>query len=95
MSKFEIFPKEWTTSHDGHEIRVRNSWNRGIELFVDGVSRASSNDFFALNKSKPILSAEIKPETGASFVIDVFAYALLMVKVKLCVNGKKIAGDTF
>jgi len=32
---------------------------------------------------------------SASFVIDVFCYALHTVKVKIVVDGQQIAGDTF
>ena len=93
MSKFELFPKEWKATHAGHEIRVRNSWTTGIKLFVDDVCYGSSNNMFALNKKVPFLRAEVKPAQGEPFVVELMAFALLTVKVKILVDGKQLAGD--
>jgi hypothetical protein len=95
MANFELFPKEWLATYAGHEIRVRNSWTSGIKLFVDGMCHASSSDVVALDKSRPFLRAKIAPTSGDPFVVEVFAYALLTVKIKLFVNGTQIAGDSF
>jgi len=94
MKKFELFPKEWTATHCGHEIRVRNSWSHGMKLFVDGDCRAKTSRLFALSRSKPVLSHQVAADS-ASFVIDVFCYALHTIKVKIVVDGQQIAGDPF
>ncbi len=95
MAKFEVFPKEWTAAYAGHEIRVRNSWTGGLKLFVDGDCLATNNQMMALDKKKPLMRAEVAPESGEPFVVEVFAFALLSIKVKLVVNGNQLAGDSF
>ncbi len=92
--EFELFPKDWTAMHDGHSIRVHNSWNRSMKLFVDDVCRASTNRIFALDKSKPVLRCEMASGTS-SCVIEIYAYAVLEVYAKIVVNGKWIGGDNF
>jgi tRNA A-37 threonylcarbamoyl transferase component Bud32 len=93
-SKKEFFPQDWTATYDGHSIRVHNSWNRGAKLFVDDVCQASTNRVFAFSKSKPILRCEM-PSGNSSYVIEIYAYAVLEVYFKIVVNGKWIGGDNF
>ncbi|WP_395748586.1 hypothetical protein [Prosthecobacter sp.] len=94
MKKFELFPKEWTATHAGHKIRVRNSWSHGMRLFVDGECLAETGRLFALSRSEPVLSHRVAVD-GASFLIEIFCYALLTVKAKIVVDGQQIAGDEF
>lgn len=94
MKKFELFPKEWTATHSGHEIHVRNSWSHGLKLYVDGDCRAATSKLFALSKSKPFLSYQVVAD-GASFLIEVYCYAFFTVKAKIVVDGQQIAGDSF
>ena len=94
MKEFELFPKEWTANHAGYEIRVRNSWNRGMKLYVDGVCQAAADRLFALSRSKPVLSHEVVAG-ASSFLIEVFSYALFTVKAKIVVDGRQIGGDRF
>jgi len=92
--KFELFPKEWRVIHAGHSIRVRNSWNRGLKLFVDDVCQASTNRIFILSKSKPLLRCELVSETSP-FIIEVYCYGTWEVYAKIVVNGQWIGGDNF
>jgi predicted Ser/Thr protein kinase len=92
--KFELFPKEWSATHAGHVIRVRNSWNRSLKLFVDDVCRASTDRIIIVSKSRPLLRYELA-SGGSSFIIEVYCYAVLEVKVKIVVNGQWIGGDNF
>lgn len=94
MKKFELFPKEWTATHSGHEIRVRNSWSHGMKLFVDGDCPAATSRLFALSRSEPVLSHRVVA-SDASFLIEVFCCALITVKAKIVVAGQQIAGDRF
>jgi hypothetical protein len=94
MKKFELFPKEWTATYGGHEIRVRNSWSHGIRLYVDGDCRAKTDRLFSMSRSEPVLSHLVMAD-GASFLIEVICYALLTVKAKIVVDGQQIAGDKF
>jgi len=93
--KTELFPKEWVATHAGHHIRVRNSWNAGIKLFVDDKLVAERTEFIAIDKTTPFMRAQITPHSGEPFVVEVFAYAILTVKLKIAVNGEMIAGDMF
>lgn len=94
MKKFELFPKEWTATHGGHKIRVRNSWSHGIRLYLDDECCTSTTKFFALSRSKPLLWHRVTAG-GASFLIEVFCFAIFSVKAKIVVDGEQIAGDRF
>lgn len=93
--KKEWFAKEWTGTWDGIEIKVRNSWNDGLKLFVDGEQVAENGNMFALDKNRPFVAATVTRADGKTFLVEVFAYALLSVSVKIVVDGKQIAGDVF
>ena len=95
QAKMELFPKEWNATFDGHNIRVRNCWNRGIKLFVDDTLWAESDTMLALDKHTPVLRAQVDPGSGEPFIVDVFAHAIMSVKVKIVVNGEPVAGDAF
>lgn len=94
-NKKELFPKEWVATHEGHQIRVRNSWNCGFKLFVDDQVVFENTDLFAVEKLTPFARARFVPDTGEPFVIEVFVYAMLTVKAKIAVNGQVIGGDVF
>lgn len=91
----ELFPKEWLAEYEGHQIRVRNSWNRGIKLYVDDVLWAENTSMVAIDKHQPVMRAPVEPQFGKPFVVEVFAFAIMTTKVKIAVNGVQIAGDTF
>jgi hypothetical protein len=91
---FELFPKEWKVTHAGHSIRVRNSWNRGLQLFVDDVCQASTDRIIILTKTMPLLHSEIASGTSPC-IIEVYYYATWEVYAKIVVNGQWIGGDNF
>lgn len=91
----DLFPKEWFATHEGHQIRVRNSWNRGLKLYVDDVLWGENNDKIAIDKHTPFLRVEVRPDEGNPFLVEVFVVALLTVKAKIAINGVQVAGDTF
>lgn len=93
--KKEWFAKEWIGTWDGVEIKVRNSWNDGLKLFVDGEQVAENGSMFALDKTRPLLTVSVARADGTSFLVEVFAYAMLTVSVKIVVDGKQIAGEAF
>lgn len=47
-----------------------------------------------LSRNKPVLSHQVVSE-GASFLIEVFSYAIFTVKAKIVIDGQQIAGDSF
>lgn len=91
----EWFVKEWLANWEGSEIKVRNSWNDGLKLFVDGEQVAETRQLFALDKTRPVAAATIARPDGKSYFVEVYAYALLSVSVKIVVDGKQIAGEVF
>jgi len=93
--KKEWFAKEWVASWDGIEIKVRNSWNDGLKLFVDGEQVAQNGSMFALDKNRPFVAATVTRADGKRFLVEVFAYAMLTVSVKIVVDGKQIGGEVF
>lgn len=91
----ELFPKEWLATYGGHQIRVRNSWNLGIKLYVDDVLWDENKSMIAVDKHVALMRAQVEPQFGKPFVVEVFAYAMITTKVKIAVNGRQIAGDSF
>ena len=91
----ELFPKEWTATYRGHTIRVRNAWNTGLKLFVGDTLWATTDKFLAVDKLTPVLRVKIDEESDQPFVIEIFGFALLSVKIRIAVNGEVIAGDNF
>ncbi|MEW6022403.1 MAG: hypothetical protein AB1807_09695 [Pseudomonadota bacterium] len=91
----EWFVKEWLATWEGSEIKVRNSWNDGLKLFVDGEQVAETRQVFALDKTRPVAAATVARPDGKSYLVEVFAYALFSVSVKIVVDGKQIAGEVF
>lgn len=89
----EWFVTEWIAPFEGHKITVRNSWNGGIRLLLDGQQVAENRKMFTLDKERPALSATVAREKGGSFLIEVFAHALFSVRVKIAVDGKQIGGE--
>lgn len=78
----------------GTEIKVVNTWFHGAKLFVNGQEVAVNNKYFALSKSHPVMSVRTLVD-GTERLIEVFAFAVLTVKLKICLDGKQIAGDKF
>jgi hypothetical protein len=95
MASWELFPKEWHANYAGHSIRVHNSWTGGAQLYVDGECRAATPKVFALDKKHPILRCEFDAGDGSKHTVEVFAYAVLTVRVKIVVDGQQVAGDEF
>ena len=85
--------REIVAEHEGHEIRVVNSWFGGAKLYVDGDCRDTTNELFALGGS-PILSATLSFESGTQLV-EVYIRAVMTTKIKIYVDGRHIAGDIF
>lgn len=89
------FTKEWVALHEGHEIVVRNSWTGGAKLFVDGEQVAENRDLFAIDKRRVMMSARVGRKDGTTFLVEIYAYALLSVSVKIVVDGRQIGGELF
>ncbi len=84
--------KEWIGEFQGHSICVTNSWFGGAKLSVDGECRDTNNKMFA-NPEIAALSTRLEKGKADSPLVEVFVSTVLSVKVKICVDGKQIAGD--
>lgn len=91
----EWFAQEWVASFEDREIRVHNSWNGGMRLFIDDEQVAENHQLFSVDKERPLLTASVAREKGAPFLVEIFAHALFWVSVKIVVDGKQIGGEVF
>jgi hypothetical protein len=91
----EWFVQEWVAAYEGRDIRVRNSWNGGLRLFIDDVQVAENRQLFAIDEQRPLLSASVPREDAAPFLVEVFVHALFSVSVKIVVDGKQVGGEVF
>ncbi|MFD2176729.1 hypothetical protein [Veronia pacifica] len=80
-----------TTIGNTH-VKFGNTWFSGAKLFVDGELIVKDNSLFSLDKSSPFIAKRIIVD-GAEHLIEVFVFAFWTVKIKLCLNGRYVAGD--
>ncbi len=82
---------ECKTEFKGHQIRIFSTWTQDARLYVDGVCRDRSIQRVSLRKTR-ILSTTLR--VGADdYLVEVFAKALLSVKLQLRINGRQVAGE--
>ncbi len=89
--------KEWVATHNGCQIRVTNTWfgfAKLYKLYIDG-DWQDTNVRKLVASHSPALSVRVTPASREPFLVDVYLKARLTVKVKICVDGKRIGGDTF
>jgi hypothetical protein len=80
--------------YDGNRITVENTWFSGAKLFHNGKLIATNNDLFAIKKNIPLMSAKIFINE-VEYLVEVFAYAIITVKLQIKVNGEYVAGERF
>jgi len=86
--------KQWSTRHDGREIRVVDSWFGGAELFVDEALRATFTQCWKLPPEEPVMTAFARGSSGAPLKIDVVLQAWsFSIRAAISANGSRIAGD--
>tara|TARA_B100001142_G_scaffold308692_1_gene340450 strand:- start:467 stop:730 length:264 start_codon:yes stop_codon:yes gene_type:complete len=85
-----IGQKEWFADHEGHKIRVVNTWFGGAKLYIDGECRDTTRAFIALGET--LLSARLNE---AGDIVEVSISAILTTKAKISVNKTQIGGDHF
>lgn len=77
----------------GHEIRAFSTWTQDARLYVDGICRDRSIRRVSLRKTR-ILSTSLR--IGADeHRVEVFAKALLSVRLQLRIDGRQVAGEVF
>ena len=81
------------TVFKGHEIRVFSTWTQDARLYIDGVCRDRSIRRVSLQKTR-ILSTNL--QIGADVHrVEVFAKALLSIRLQLRIDGRQVAGEVF
>lgn len=84
---------ECRTDFKGREIRAFSTWTQDARLYVDGVCRDRSIRRVSLRKTC-ILSTNLRIGTDEHRV-EVFAKALLSVRLQLRIDGRQVAGEVF
>ncbi len=96
-----MFVTEVKAEFRGSQIAARNSWGPAISLkgfvtearlYVDGEVVDTNSDAFSWSSNVPVLRGRLK-KGNKVHVIEVFARAILRIKLKICIDGEKIAGD--
>ncbi|MCY4544284.1 MAG: hypothetical protein OXD39_03505 [Gemmatimonadetes bacterium] len=77
----------------GHEIRVFSTWTQDARLYIDGVCRDRSIRRVSLQKMR-ILSTNLRIGTD-DYRVEVFAKALLSIRLQLRIDGRQVAGEVF
>jgi hypothetical protein len=99
-----MFVTECKAEFLGHQIVARNSWGptfsfKGLtgenKLYVDGETVDTNTDAFALSTA-PIMRGRIVDGDGHPHVVEVFARSgMLRVKLRIHIDGRKVAGEDF
>ncbi len=84
---------ECITAFKGHEIRVFSTWTQEAELYIDGICKDKSTQRVFTTK-KRILNARLK-DGEETHSVEVYAKALLSVRLQIRVDGRQIAGEVF
>jgi len=79
---------------EGHKFLVENKWFGGLKVFHNDELLEHSKKFLSIDKSKPFIAKTITIE-GSPRLLEVYAYAMTTVKLRIEIDGLKIAGDDF
>ena len=77
-----------------HEIKVIASKSNGCPLHLDGTIRAKYTDKVPSGITNSIMKTTLQLGKKEE-IIEVHTKAGLMFKVKICIEGRYIAGDDF
>ena len=84
---------ECRTEFKGHEIRVFSTWTQDARLYIDGVCRDRSIRRVSLLKTR-ILSTDLRIGKE-DYRVEVFAKALLSIRLQVRIDGRQVAGEVF
>lgn len=96
-----MFVKELKADYLGHHIAVRNSWEAGLslkaltsdmKLYIDGEIADTNLEFFGISSKSALLRGAITDQ-GHPHLVEVYGRWRWRTKLKICVDGTKIAGD--
>jgi len=82
---------EVCTLFHGHEVRVVSTWTQDVRMYIDGACKGRSIKRIPHKKTR-ILSTTLC-DGSDEYLVEVFAKALLSVKLQVCINGRQIAGE--
>ncbi|MBT5875381.1 MAG: hypothetical protein HOH43_18315 [Candidatus Latescibacteria bacterium] len=75
----------------GHNIRAFSTWTNEAELYIDDICEDTSKQRIFTVK-KRILAASLSHENRI-YSVEVYAKALLSVRLQICIDGRQIAGE--
>ena len=96
-----MFVKELKTEFGGRQIAVRNAWGPALSLkafwgearlYIDGKVTDTAADAFSINGRVAILRGGIQIGER-THVVEVYVRAIFRTKLKICIDGKRVAGD--
>ena len=88
----------------GHQIVARNSWGLALSLkalsgenrlYIDGEVVDSNTELIAISNA-PIMRGRIVDQQNNPHVVEVYARSgWIRVKLRIHIDGKKVAGEDF
>jgi hypothetical protein len=92
-----VFEKAWETKcvFEGHQVAVRITYQE-VKLYIDGVKVDSSKTSVFPERDIAFVRGAIKGGDRTS-IVEVYGQSAWWgrPKIKICVDGQKIAGDEF
>jgi hypothetical protein len=100
----KMFVTECKTEFLGHQIVAHNSWGPTFSmksvtgenrLYIDGKVVDTNKDVLAFSNA-PIMRGCVTDDNGKIHVVEVFARSgLVRVKLRIHIDGEKVAGEDF
>ncbi len=96
-----MFIKEVTTEFHGHQIAARNAWGSALsfkafaseaKLYIDGSVVDTHSEAFSISTTVPVLRGSLKIKSKIH-VVEVYARFVIRLKMKICIDAQKVAGD--
>jgi hypothetical protein len=96
-----MFTKEVKTEFRGHQIAARNVWGPAVSLkvmwtemrlYIDGELADTASDAVSFNKEVAILRGKFDVD-GRPHIVEIYAFSSWTVRMKICIDGEKVAGD--
>lgn len=93
--------KELKAEYLGHQIAVRNSWEPSlslkaltsdVKLYIDGEIVDTNLEILGIRNKAALLRGMITDQSQRH-VVEVYAHSMWRTKLKICVDGTKVAGD--
>lgn len=78
----------WEIDIMGKKYKLTNGWKTGAKLFHENTLIAENNKKFHVNTKSPVITFNIK---GSK--VEIFAKAMLSVKINIKVNGQFIQNN--